>query len=248
MTNTTPNPPLKRTRQEINKANAQKSTGPRTAAGKAKSSLCALRHGITSQVVLMPEEDMSAYKTFTQRYHDDFKPKGVYEEQLVQTLADTQWRLNRIRSLENTLLALGHNRMSDGTITEHVEVHAALATAAGIKRNMSQLALISTQEQRLTKQIRAAYKDLSEIQSARKKEEAEALREAAKLYQLHLEDHPQTPETPEVPAYAPAADGFVLQIPEIVRYIDFSTRSFRAGQASIERAIHAYERTHEDDE
>ena len=33
-------------RAVINRANAQKSTGPRTAAGKQRSSLNALRHGI----------------------------------------------------------------------------------------------------------------------------------------------------------------------------------------------------------
>ena len=41
-------------RAAVNKANAQKSTGPRTAAGKQRSSLNALRHGLTGQTIVLP--------------------------------------------------------------------------------------------------------------------------------------------------------------------------------------------------
>jgi hypothetical protein len=38
-------------RTEINRANSQHSTGPKTQAGKQRSSLNALRHGLTGQLV-----------------------------------------------------------------------------------------------------------------------------------------------------------------------------------------------------
>lgn len=41
-------------RAEINRTNAQNSTGPKTEAGKQRSSLNALRHGLTGQIVVMP--------------------------------------------------------------------------------------------------------------------------------------------------------------------------------------------------
>ncbi len=41
-------------RTEINRANSQHSTGPKTQAGKARTSLNALRHGLTSQLMVMP--------------------------------------------------------------------------------------------------------------------------------------------------------------------------------------------------
>ena len=44
----------------INRENAQHSTGPKTEAGKQKSSLNALRHGLTGQTVVMPAEDLAA--------------------------------------------------------------------------------------------------------------------------------------------------------------------------------------------
>jgi hypothetical protein len=43
---------------EANCRNAQQSTGLRTEAGKKTSSLNALRHGITSRVVVLPSEDL----------------------------------------------------------------------------------------------------------------------------------------------------------------------------------------------
>jgi hypothetical protein len=45
---------------KTNRANAQLSTGPRTPAGKQRSSLNALRHGLTGQIVVMPTEDLEA--------------------------------------------------------------------------------------------------------------------------------------------------------------------------------------------
>ncbi len=49
----TPQPEINRA--QINIANAQHSTGPKTPEGKKKSSLNALRHGLTGQIVVMPD-------------------------------------------------------------------------------------------------------------------------------------------------------------------------------------------------
>ena len=44
-------------RTAINRANSQHSTGPRTEAGKRRSSLNALRHGLTAASAVLPSED-----------------------------------------------------------------------------------------------------------------------------------------------------------------------------------------------
>ena len=43
--------------------NAKKSTGPKTAAGKAISSRNAIKHGLMSRDVLAPNEDAAAFET-----------------------------------------------------------------------------------------------------------------------------------------------------------------------------------------
>src|ERR1700728_4139104 len=92
---------------EINRANAQHSTGPKTAEGKKQSSLNALRHGLTGQIVVMPTEDLQAYQLHLKSFTDEYSPTGATEANLVQALADTSWRLNRVAALETNLLTLG---------------------------------------------------------------------------------------------------------------------------------------------
>src|ERR1700689_87442 len=93
-------------RAEINRANAQHSTGPKSAEGKKQSSLNALRHGLTGQIVVMPNEDLQAYQSHLKSFTDEYHPKGATEAHLVQSLADTSWRLNRVAALETNLLTL----------------------------------------------------------------------------------------------------------------------------------------------
>src|SRR5580692_1374136 len=94
-------------RIKINRANSQHSTGPKTPDGKQRSSLNALRHGLTGQIVVMPTEDLHAYQLHLKSFTDEYNPKGATEANLVQSLADTTWRLNRVAALETNLLTLG---------------------------------------------------------------------------------------------------------------------------------------------
>ena|SRR5579871_2808411 len=90
-------------RSAINKANAQKSTGPRTDTGKQRSKFNALRHGLTGQTVVLPSEDHSAYQRHSQSFLDEYRPTGATESQLVQSLIDTSWRINRAAAIETNL-------------------------------------------------------------------------------------------------------------------------------------------------
>ena len=80
---------------ETNRANARHSTGPRTPDGKQRSSLNAVRHGLTGQMIVMPHEDMQVYLTHCDSFVAEWKPTGVTETHLVQSIADIQWRLHR---------------------------------------------------------------------------------------------------------------------------------------------------------
>jgi len=100
-------PSLKETRAAVNCRNAARSTGPVTAEGKRRVSLNALRHGLTGQTVVLPEDDLAAYENHCAQFHAELKPKGLLETKAVQTIADTYWRLARIRAMENNLCSLG---------------------------------------------------------------------------------------------------------------------------------------------
>src|SRR3954447_8491218 len=113
-----------------NQANAQLSTGPTTSEGKAKSSLNAVKTGLTGRTVLLSSEDAAAYQAHVERFREELQPVGEREAQLVQSLADTQWRLDRIPGLEFGLFALGRKRYTDQFEEEaDPQVRAALLDA-----------------------------------------------------------------------------------------------------------------------
>src|SRR5580692_5647238 len=87
-------------RVAINRVNSRHSTGPRTDSGKQRSSLNALRHGLTAASAVLPSEDQTAYHAHRRGFFDEYHPTATTETQLVQEIADTAWRLNRIPALE----------------------------------------------------------------------------------------------------------------------------------------------------
>ena len=88
-----------------NIVNAQLSTGPRTDAGKAAASQNSLKHGLTALTVLLPGEDEAAYRAMCDGFFQDFSPSGAPERELVQTICDTQWRIQRCSRLEAAALS-----------------------------------------------------------------------------------------------------------------------------------------------
>jgi hypothetical protein len=126
-----------------------KSTGPRTPEGKARSSVNALRHGLTGRVVVLPSEDMDAYYAFCGDLIADLAPETPVERQYAQTFCDTQWRLNRARSIEDSMLSLGHFEAAGEIDADHPQVHAALTAARVFREDSKSFVNLSLYEQRL---------------------------------------------------------------------------------------------------
>ena len=91
----------KRTRAEINRENAKKSTGPKTAEGKAASSKNALKHGIYSKFACIPGEDPEKLDALREDLRAEHQPASLTEEMLVDELAHHYWRIQRYRYLES---------------------------------------------------------------------------------------------------------------------------------------------------
>ena len=88
------------TRAEINRENAQKSTGPKTDEGKAKSSQNRFKHGVYSKQVVAPGEDPAELDELRAKLRDEHQPSNTTEEILVDELAQHYWRMRRIRCQE----------------------------------------------------------------------------------------------------------------------------------------------------
>jgi hypothetical protein len=89
-----------------NRLNAQKSTGPRTEAGKRKSRRNALRHGLTGESVVTALENHAAYKRFENKITGDYAPETAVERALVVRIASLLWRLRRAITIESGLFQI----------------------------------------------------------------------------------------------------------------------------------------------
>ncbi len=144
------------------------STGPRTHEGKTRSAMNALRHGLTGRTIVMPYEDMDQYHTFCKRLFQSLAPETPLEEQYAQTFCDTQWRLNRARSFEDAMLALGHSEAAGEIETEHPQVHAALTAARVFRDDSKSFANLTLYEQRLHRTLDKTLRELRALQAERK--------------------------------------------------------------------------------
>ena len=88
---------------EANRRNAEDSTGPRSKAGKQRSSRNAIRHGLTAETVIEPLEDVEDYSAFEQAIAASFDPETAVERELILRLASLLWRLRRATSIETAL-------------------------------------------------------------------------------------------------------------------------------------------------
>ncbi len=220
---------MSKNRTLINRSNAKLSTGPKSVAGKQTSSMNALRHGLTSQVVVMPTEDLFLYLDHSGSFHAEYSPQGPTETHLVQTLADCAWRLNRARALENNLLTLGlQSQARRQNLDNHHEIQDALATAAGIEARTRQLAMLSLHDSRLTRQFEKTLTLLQSLQAARQTQHQADLEIAARILQLHA--------TETTSPYDPTQDGFVFSTQEIETYLFRKTRKSKAFHAGHTRA------------
>ncbi len=93
---------------KANRRNAQKSTGPKTEAGKAASSRNALSHGLTAEfLVLLPDEDGDAFERLRGGVIADLAPAGALQEVLAERAAVLLWRLDRVARMEAELFIHG---------------------------------------------------------------------------------------------------------------------------------------------
>ncbi len=180
-----------------NRMNAKKSTGPNTPAGKNRSSLNSLRHGLTAQIVVMPSEDLEAYQRHLKSFTDEYHPQGATESHLVQSLADASWRLNRLAALETNLLTLAFATpapLEDATPTAALDTHSKA------------LANLSMHSQRLSRQFERTVTQLRDLQKTRQSQE--------ELEMKHLLDIMEMYKFKEEP-WLPSEVGFVFSPAQI---------------------------------
>lgn len=167
-----------------NKANAQKSTGPRTPEGKARAKMNALRHGMTGQFYVLSDADRSAYLAYETNILAALAPVGDYERDLAISITQNRWRLHRARAMECNIQGLGQQDLADHYATATPEVEVAIAQAQTWLNSHHALTNMTLYENRIRRDVARDKTELDELQSARKAAEAKA-REEAELLLAH---------------------------------------------------------------
>jgi len=187
---------LTKNRTDINRENAQHSTGPVSPEGKARSSQNALKHGLSAKAILLPSDDPGAFLRHLDSFLNEYQPQGTTEQELVKTLANNSWHLDRVNRLEEALFT-------------HQDENLTLDS------QMRALNSLSTHRHRLTRGFESALKQLRHLQKERRGQERVDLWKAARLHSNAA--HKGLP-------YDPSKDGFVFSKKDIDTFLDLEKR------------------------
>ena len=132
--------PQPRTRAEINRANAQHSTGPKTTEGKAASSENSFKHGLYTSQVVVPGEDPAALDALKADLRAEHQPANTTEELLVNEIAEHYWRIRRYRRMEAASLALP-NEVLVVALMEYLPLYQRFMSASerGLHKSLTAL-------------------------------------------------------------------------------------------------------------
>ncbi|MBI3207792.1 MAG: hypothetical protein HYZ37_02690 [Candidatus Solibacter usitatus] len=168
-----------RTRTERQKAasraNGAKSKGPTTISGKELACRNAIRHGFTSRMVLLQDEDPARLQQMTYTFMDRFNPINDSEVLLVMDMSAATWRIRRLLAAETAMLDMEIERTAaevqqdfTGATIDH---HVAAAITSLSKSNALQLLLRYLGRAR--RDYARAEHELKELQAARGKKQIE---------------------------------------------------------------------------
>jgi hypothetical protein len=154
-----------------NATNAQFSTGPTSQIGKDRVKFNALKSGIFARTVVLPGEDQPAYEALGAYLHDQWKPLTDAENEIVLTIQNTSWRLNRIVELEFSAYAIGAHEQLESIDERFGEqtpsARFSLARAAAYLANPRAFDQISRQEGRLQRALDRAKREILSLVSTR---------------------------------------------------------------------------------
>lgn len=147
-----------------NRRNAQSSTGPRTAAGKAVAARNATKHGIlTGPLYATQDEDAAELEALQQAIAAELAPEGPLEAALAERVAGALWRLRRVQAAEAGLFDKGATFPHFGDDGPRVTANAARAVNLG----RDSLGLLMRYGSALERSLYGALHELQRLQAVR---------------------------------------------------------------------------------
>lgn len=170
------------------------------------------KHGFTGRATIMTDEDRLEQYAFTREYVKVIDPWGILEIQLTRSLAMDTWRLNRLRAIEENLLAFGAFGPAANIEAENAQVHHAFTQARVFSREFKVLNTLSLIEQRLNRNIQANLKLLIKLQDRR---QAADDRRQAETSRLNVRPEADTKPLTRTAAVSLVAEAPAITLPDV---------------------------------
>ena len=122
-----------------NRRNAQKSTGPTSVAGKAASSMNALKTGIHAKSIIIPGEKAADLQRLIEEYYSYHQPATPEARDLVDDLIRSAWTLRRLDTSEASLFHYQNDNSFRPVPKEHQQgkvVVQNMKTLAALQRRV----------------------------------------------------------------------------------------------------------------
>jgi hypothetical protein len=194
-----------------NRLNAQRSTGPRTEAGKAASRFNALTYGLEARSRVIPGEDPAQLESLAAAYHGQFNPVGPLEDFLVETIVQADWNRRRYTRVEaqlyRALMAAAQRRLDAPADPDPLSELAAV-----FGDDVTGAKILQSAFRQLASAERSYFRALTELRRAQKERRAEEAEVEAPPAVTLAPPDPQA-LTASAAATQPAPIGFVLPNP-----------------------------------
>jgi len=190
-----------------NRCNSQKSTGPRTAEGKAVSSQNAVKHGLFAREAVICGEDQAEFDLHREAFLADLRPVGAMESLLAERIVSLSWRLLRAERMQNEAIDEKIFGIVGGRAARFTRslipkgVRQTLADSGAIQRDPSLGRAVAEEslhswfldrllqyERRIETSMFRTIKELSRCQKARKSQQDRACEEKARQGSLPAEN------------------------------------------------------------
>jgi len=176
-------------RTRANRSNAEKSTGPRSDAGRKASSRNAVKHGLFVEELTqhLSEEQLERYQGFVEGIVKDLHPVGDLELHLAHRVADIQFRFEMLRTAEFKIYLGG--AILSGTMEGY------------LLASKNPIGLASLYDQRFQRSFSKTLEEFRHAQQLRLDQEKQAVEELKAIAAAHMQQNSP---------FDPAKFGFVI--------------------------------------
>ena len=146
-----------------NRKNAEKSTGPKTPEGKAKSCMNRRSHGFTSSLSFLKFENREEFDALLADLTSEFQPATPNEQMLLEKMALNHWNSLRAMNLQTIVL---NGTLHHGKVSKDFGLFLRYQTTADRAYHKCHAELLKAQKERVKSGIGFESKSFAETAEA----------------------------------------------------------------------------------